>query len=384
MRGRTKTSGWLAKCSLQQLEVALAAREVDGQLRICTTPNAADISDGSKFQPTSSKMNRSSYSRPSISEKKRLSPFCEPKNLTSLRRPHRRSSSARSTSASSSRHTMPPVPAAVMMCDSAKLVTRDVAARAGRRAAQRRAEAVAGVFDDLQFVRSAIVADAVPVGAVADEVGREDGSGARPDRGLDRVDVDLVRVGFDVDEHGHEPGADHRRDVGRERDRRRDDLVAGLEAEQLDGEVERRRTGVDHDAAPLAERRRRRAAPSRGRCLPMRSAVGPPRSTATTASISSSSWTLPAYSTRFMCGLLLSEERRAGGVGRDLVERRRDLGRPSGRHFGRERRELGRGRSRTPRAAFSAKILRRLASLQPANERRSDSRLYGSVASWCG
>ena len=32
--------------------------------------------------------------------------------------------------------------------------------------------------------------------------------------------------------------------------------------------------------------------------LPMRSAVGPPRSTSTTASISSSSWTLPAYSIR--------------------------------------------------------------------------------------
>ena len=59
-----------------------------------------------------------------------------------------------------------------------------------------------------------------------------------------RVDVDVERVGLDVDEHGHEPGAHDRRDVGGERDRRRDDLVAGLAAEQLDREVERRRAGV--------------------------------------------------------------------------------------------------------------------------------------------
>jgi len=31
----------------------------------CTRPNAADSSEGSKFQPTSSKMKRLSYSRPS-------------------------------------------------------------------------------------------------------------------------------------------------------------------------------------------------------------------------------------------------------------------------------------------------------------------------------
>ena len=63
----------------------------------------------------------------------------------------------------------------------------------------------------------------------------------------------LYVSGFDVDEHRHEPGADDRRDVGRERDRRRDDLVAGLQAEQLDREVQRRRARVAHHAAALAE-----------------------------------------------------------------------------------------------------------------------------------
>src|SRR5512141_2079738 len=74
--------------------------------------------------------------------------------------------------------------------------------------------------------------------------------------------------------------------------------------------------------------------------LPIRRPLGPARSTATTASISSSSCTLPEYSTRFMLGRSLSEERRARRLGRDLVERRCDLGhrRPVLR---RERRELG-------------------------------------------
>ena len=39
-----------------------------------------------------------------------------------------------------------------------------------------------------------------------------------------------------------------------------DDLVAGFEAEQLDREIQRRRSGVAHHAAALAERARRRAA----------------------------------------------------------------------------------------------------------------------------
>ncbi len=91
----------------------------------CTRPNAADSSDGSKFHPASSKMKRLSYSRsPSIVEKNRVStPFVDPNNWGSERRPHRRSKRQRSTNASSSRHTIPPVPAPVMMCESANEVT---------------------------------------------------------------------------------------------------------------------------------------------------------------------------------------------------------------------------------------------------------------------
>jgi hypothetical protein len=131
---------------------------------------------------------------------------------------------------------------------------RNVAARSGRRPAQRRPEAVARVLHDLELVAVGDLADAVPVGAVPDQVGGEDRLRARADGTLDRVDVDLVRVAFDVDEHRCEPGAREWRDVGRERHGRGDDLVTGLETEQLHREVERGRTRVHHDAAGLAER----------------------------------------------------------------------------------------------------------------------------------
>ena len=96
-------------------------------------------------------------------------------------------------------------------------------------------------------------ADPVPVGAVADEVRREDGFGAGPDHRLDAVDVDLEGVGLDVDEDGDDARSHQRGDVARERERRRDDLVAGLAPQQLDGEAECGRSRVDHDAVALRE-----------------------------------------------------------------------------------------------------------------------------------
>ena len=47
-------------------------------------------------------------------------------------------------------------------------------------------------------------------------------------------------------------------------------------------------------------------------CFPMRSADGPPRSTDTTAAISSSPWTLPAYSMRMGAPLQLGRGSRSG------------------------------------------------------------------------
>ena len=133
---------------------------------------------------------------------------------------------------------------------------RDVGARAGARAAQVRVEHVAAVFDDEQAVAIGDGADGVPVGAVADEVGREDRLRARADHRLDAVDVDLQRVGLDVDERGDDAVAHERRDVARERERRRDHLVAGLAAEQVDGEPQRRRAAVHHHRVLLGEQLR--------------------------------------------------------------------------------------------------------------------------------
>ena len=148
---------------------------------------------------------------------------------------------------------MPPVAAAVITCARAKLVTLMSRTCAGRCAAELGAERVARVLDHLEAVRVGDGADAIPVGAVADQVRHEDRLRARRDHLLDAVDVDVERVGLHVDERGHETPAHERRDVGGERDRRGDHLVAGLAPEQLDREVERRRTGVDHDPAALAE-----------------------------------------------------------------------------------------------------------------------------------
>ncbi len=189
---------------------------------------------------------------------------------------------------------MPPVPAAVMMCDRAKEVTEmsDRVPVGVPRSVEPSASHESSI--DLQAMRVGDRADAVPVGHVPDQVRDEDRARARPDHRLDRVDVDVVGVGFDVDEHRDETGADDRRDVGGERDRGGDDLVAGLAARAARPR-DTAPTNPSCTSRPGACRTARRRACSKARTfLPMRSACGPPRSTATTASISRSSCTLPA------------------------------------------------------------------------------------------
>ena len=100
------------------------------------------------------------------------------------------------------------------------------------------------------------VADRVPVGAVADQVGGEDRPRARADHRLDLRDVDLERIGLHVDEGGDDPAAHERRDVAREGERRRDHLVAGLAPEEVDGEPQRRCAAVHHHAMALREQLR--------------------------------------------------------------------------------------------------------------------------------
>jgi hypothetical protein len=92
----------------QDVEVALAAFEEQCQLAQLHQRERGAHFGRLEFQPISSKIQRLSYSSPSTSEKKRLSPLREPKSCTSDRRPHRRNIRHRSAISSSSTNTMPP------------------------------------------------------------------------------------------------------------------------------------------------------------------------------------------------------------------------------------------------------------------------------------
>ena len=81
---------------------------------------------------------------------------------------------------------MPPLPAQVMMCDNAKLVTEMSERVPVGVPAQGCAERVARVFDDREAVPIGDLADAVPVGRVAGQVRHEDRAGLRADHLLDR------------------------------------------------------------------------------------------------------------------------------------------------------------------------------------------------------
>ena len=100
-------------------------------------------------------------------------------------------------------------------------------------------------------------ADPVPVGHVAGQVREQHRARGRGST-ISSIasSVDEERVGLDVDEHGNESGADQWREVGRERERRGDDLRPGRQVEQLDGEIQRRRARVAHHARRLAEQLR--------------------------------------------------------------------------------------------------------------------------------
>ena len=172
---------------------------------------------------------------------------------------------------------------------------RDVAAGAGRRAPQRRARArrrsprSPAARGRRRSSRMRSQSGTLPM-----RFGHQDRLGARADHRLDRVDVDVVGVGLDVDEHRHEPGPDDRRDVGGERHRRGDDLVAGLRdrAARPRGRAPTSRSCTSRRAACRTARRRRARRPARScRCAAPAVRRAAPTST---ASISRSSWTLPA------------------------------------------------------------------------------------------
>ncbi len=325
-RGRVNSSGHRAKCDAVMAKLRWRRARLSASLSSCTSPKAADSSEGSKFQPFSSKMNRLSYSRPSSMALKKRStlPFCDPKSCSSERRPQRRKSSALSASASSSKHTIPPVPAAVMMCERAKLV-REMSARAPvgvPRSVRPRASQESSTTT--RSWRSAISRMASQSGALPMRFGVR----MALVRGVTMASMASTSIwkvsGVTSTKAGTIALADHRRDVGGEGHGAGDDLVARLEVEHFDGQVQRRAPGVAHDASPLGEELG--DAPFHG--LDVLADAHRGRTAAqhpTTASISRSSWTDPAYSMRRSDWMRLMGSPRGIGTGR--LSGRRPTGR---------------------------------------------------------
>ena len=120
----------------------------------------------------------------------------------------------------------------------------------------RRAVGVRGVFDQRRAgERPAMRHDRVHVGRLPGEMDRDDGPGARRDRGLDRAGIEVEGIQIDVGEHRHRVGLDDRRCGGQKRVRRNDHLVFGLNAGREQRDSQRNRA-IDHgDAVPAAVHR---------------------------------------------------------------------------------------------------------------------------------
>ncbi|MNQ22053.1 hypothetical protein D3C85_351870 [compost metagenome] len=129
----------------------------------------------------------------------------------------------------------------------------DVRPGAGADPAQGGAKGVGGVLDDQKVVRLGDGGDAVPVGQVADQGRDHHGPGARRDRGLDPVDVDVEGVRLDVHEGGDQVVLHQRGDGGGEGQDRGDDLGPFGQAQQFDGQIVGAGAGVDHHPVGLVE-----------------------------------------------------------------------------------------------------------------------------------
>ena len=137
--------------------------------------------------------------------------------------------------------------------DRAEAEERDVGERAPRVAGP--TKALRTVFDQQQAVPPAHVCERLEIGTGAEEMSDEERAGARTDQPFEEVGARGQRVGIDVDRQRAQAVSFEHVNHVRVRDRRDRDLVAGLEGERFEREIER---GTHREAGEAASTARPR------------------------------------------------------------------------------------------------------------------------------
>ena len=110
-----------------------------------------------------------------------------------------------------------------------------------------RAERMRRVFDHPQVVPLGDLHDGRHVARLAGKMHRDDGFGARRDRRLYPLRIDVQRVGLHVDEDRRRPDVHDDVDGRGKREGRGDHLVTGSDTDGKECQVERRRARVQAD-----------------------------------------------------------------------------------------------------------------------------------------
>ena len=128
-----------------------------------------------------------------------------------------------------------------------------IADRAAADAVERGAVGLRRVLQQRQPVPLADLRERPHRGRVAEQVHRHDRARARRDRGLHGGGIEVERLVLDVGEHGHRTDRGDR--LGRcvERERRADDLIAGLDAQRAQRDQQRVRAVADADPVRHAQ-----------------------------------------------------------------------------------------------------------------------------------
>jgi len=89
-----------------------------------------------------------------------------------------------------------------------------------------RADRLSCIFDDRDVVVASDLANPIDLGALSEQMNRDDCLGVGSDRGFNQVGIDVERVGSDVDEHGRRAQPRDAADRGKESETRHDHFIA--------------------------------------------------------------------------------------------------------------------------------------------------------------